>query len=249
MIDRSAYLERIGHTGTAQPDLATLRSLHKRHMMSIPFDNTDVLAGGLSLNDLNRDVELSFRKIIEDARGGICFELNVPFQLLLDDIGFDTMRLVVEVGNEDGYFNDHFSHVVIAVVMSGNYWLADVGFGRPSFIEPLALRPGIHEQYGCQYEIVQRNRYHEVYRRPHNGPWLPLYRFVLEDVSRSDSIVFGSDDPETLMCQVPVCARATERGQLALLGRQLVTVVNGLESSTVLTKLDYAEAVSAILQG
>ena len=39
------YLERIGHGWQVRPDLETLRSLHRAHVTSIPFEALDVQLG------------------------------------------------------------------------------------------------------------------------------------------------------------------------------------------------------------
>ena len=40
MFNTETYLARLGHTGPVQADLRTLRELHRKHMINIPFDNS-----------------------------------------------------------------------------------------------------------------------------------------------------------------------------------------------------------------
>ena len=44
-MDREAYLRRIGYEGAADPTLATLRGLHRAHLLSVPFENLDIHQG------------------------------------------------------------------------------------------------------------------------------------------------------------------------------------------------------------
>ena len=44
-MDLQAYLDRIGFEGTPRRDLATLRALHSRHLLAIPYENLDVQLG------------------------------------------------------------------------------------------------------------------------------------------------------------------------------------------------------------
>jgi N-hydroxyarylamine O-acetyltransferase len=44
-MDLRAYFDRIGFTGEARPDLATLRALHRAHLLAIPYENLDVQLG------------------------------------------------------------------------------------------------------------------------------------------------------------------------------------------------------------
>jgi N-hydroxyarylamine O-acetyltransferase len=41
-LDVAAYLRRLRYTGTVEPTLISLRSLHRRHMETVPFENLDI---------------------------------------------------------------------------------------------------------------------------------------------------------------------------------------------------------------
>src|SRR5260370_8617397 len=83
-MDPEAYLERIGYRGPTLPSLNVLRRLHRRHLLSIPFENLDI--------HLHRPIILSeaafYDKIIKHHRGGFCYELNGLFANLLQERGF-----------------------------------------------------------------------------------------------------------------------------------------------------------------
>ncbi len=78
MMDRSAYLARIGYEGALTPAIETLRGLHRAHVMTVPFENLDIHLG----RPISLDPADLFRKIVVDRRGGYCFELNGLFALL-----------------------------------------------------------------------------------------------------------------------------------------------------------------------
>ena len=42
-VDTQRYLQHIGFTGAARPDLPTLQQLHHRHMLSVPFENLSII--------------------------------------------------------------------------------------------------------------------------------------------------------------------------------------------------------------
>jgi N-hydroxyarylamine O-acetyltransferase len=42
-MEKEAYLERIGYSGSREPGVETLRQLHRAHMLSVPFENLDIL--------------------------------------------------------------------------------------------------------------------------------------------------------------------------------------------------------------
>ena len=76
------YLERIGFTGKAQPDLATLQSLHLLHPCAITFENLDSWCGITP----SLDEEAVFNKLVMQQRGGYCFEHNQLFLRVLQTI-------------------------------------------------------------------------------------------------------------------------------------------------------------------
>lgn len=67
------YLERIGFQGTARADRETLFQLHEAHFKTVPYENLDIFLYG-KVADL--DTESVYEKIVNNHRGGYCFELN-----------------------------------------------------------------------------------------------------------------------------------------------------------------------------
>src|SRR5438477_9106660 len=89
----TAYMRRLGYNGSPAPTIATLRALHRAHMVSIPFENLDISLGRpIILSD-----EAFFHKIIEKRRGGFCYELNGLFAALLRALGFSVALLSAQV--------------------------------------------------------------------------------------------------------------------------------------------------------
>jgi N-hydroxyarylamine O-acetyltransferase len=149
-LDVDAYLHRVGFTGPLAPDLATLRTLHRAHVTTIPFENLDVILGrGVSV-DLD-DVQA---KLVAQRRGGYCYEHGILFAAVLARIGFEVERLLVRTGDPLEHPRPR-SHMVLRVTVDGAPWLADVGFGS-GLLEPIPFAPaGPFRQGAWWYEIVQ----------------------------------------------------------------------------------------------
>ena len=82
------YLGRIGLalSDFTRPDLDFLKKLQMAHILSVPYENVDVIFGksiSLDENDL-------FEKIVINRRGGLCFELNTIYNRLLVELGYKT---------------------------------------------------------------------------------------------------------------------------------------------------------------
>jgi len=149
-----AYLARIGYSGPTEPSAETLRALHRAHMLAVPFENLDIHIGRPILCD-----EAAFlHKIVNEHRGGFCYELNGAFAALLRVLGFRVTLLSARVAAADGNYSPEFDHLTLRVDLpgiAGSAWLADVGFGD-SFIEPLLLLPGLEQpQIGRVYRLVE----------------------------------------------------------------------------------------------
>ncbi len=128
-----SYLDRIGHRGPTPLSLESLRRLHKKHLLSIPFENLDIHLGCPII--LSQDA--FYEKIIAHKRGGFCYELNGSFAALLTSLGFKVRMLSARVARKNGGFTPEFDHMTLLVTMKDR-WLADVGFGE-SFTEPKRL--------------------------------------------------------------------------------------------------------------
>lgn len=133
-MDTQRYLQHIGFTGAARPDLPTLQQLHHRHMLSVPFENLSIIYHqGIWLAP-----EALFSKVVERNRGGFCYELNTLFALLLREIGFRVSFISGEIRARVGHFGPPYDHLALRVDLEDQAWLVDVGFGD-SFLTPLKI--------------------------------------------------------------------------------------------------------------
>ncbi|MFI6847574.1 arylamine N-acetyltransferase [Kitasatospora sp. NBC_00085] len=154
-VDVEKYFARIGWDGEPTPTLATLRSLHHAHVLGIPFENLDVVIGSVP----SLDVADLHTKLVEEARGGYCFEHNTLFAAVLDQLGFEVTRLTgrVRVGARAGEIRPR-THMVLAVRVPGDpgRYLADVGYGSiGALLEPLPMIPGqVREAAGRVHRLV-----------------------------------------------------------------------------------------------
>ena len=56
-----------------------------------------------------------YRKIVDEGRGGFCYELNGLFDELLRYVGFKTRLISARVFREDGTTGPEFDHAAIIV--------------------------------------------------------------------------------------------------------------------------------------
>src|ERR1051326_805528 len=123
-MNTTAYLDRIGYRGPVMPTADVLRRLHLAHLQTVPFENLDISRG----RKIAMDEEAFVRKLVEERRGGFCYELNGAFAALLRALGFKVTLLSARVPREDGSDGPEFDHLTLRVDLEEPR-LADVGFG------------------------------------------------------------------------------------------------------------------------
>lgn len=131
--DVQAYLHRIGIDAPAGVGIDALTRLQLAHLQAVPFENLAIFAG----RSVTTDNRWTFSKVVDQARGGWCFELNGAFAQLLEALGFTVQRLAAAVLL--GGPNKIVDHLVLEVVLDQPY-LVEVGFGDNAPIVPLPLQ-------------------------------------------------------------------------------------------------------------
>ena len=226
-MDAKAYLERIGYWGSTRPSLSVLRELHRRHLLSIPFENLDI--------HLRRPIILSeaafSNKIIKHRRGGFCYELNGSFALLLKRLGFKVSILSARVAKRDGGLTADFDHMTLLVQLK-HLWLADVGFGD-SFTEPKRLDISSPQpDRGRDYRLVRKGGWTLLSRRnEQNGRWEPQYKFGLRPRKLREfapRCVWQQTSPRSHFKKGRLCTRLTLSGRLTLTDTKFI-VTHGSE--------------------
>ncbi|KAF4090925.1 hypothetical protein AMELA_G00031140 [Ameiurus melas] len=127
VMDLQEYFGRIGFSGTYEkPDLATLRTVHELHVMSVPFENLSIHCGERNTMDL----WIIYEKIVRNRRGGWCSENNLLFSWVLREMGYKYTTLGSRVFNTlKNDFNPMDSHLINMVEIDGKSYIADVSFG------------------------------------------------------------------------------------------------------------------------
>jgi N-hydroxyarylamine O-acetyltransferase len=225
-MDVLRYLERMNYRGRRDVTAETLRELHKAHLLAIPFENLD--------NHLGRkivlDEEKVVSKILDERRGGICYELNGAFCALLRAMGFDVSMLAAGVARDEGGFDPPFDHLTLMVQLEDR-WLADVGFGD-SFREPLLLdERGEQVQNDDAYRLVDADDFVVVERRKADE-WKPEYRFTLEPhayADFADMCHYHQTSPESIFTRRRACTLATEDGRITVSDMRVIITDHGVK--------------------
>ncbi|MFY9559626.1 MAG: arylamine N-acetyltransferase [Terriglobales bacterium] len=231
VVPAQAYLDRLGYQGPLTPGSEVLRSLHRAHMFAVPFENLDIGLGRQIVCDESRFLH----KIVNERRGGFCYEMNGAFAALLRELGFQVTLLSARVSGDDGSDGPEFDHLALRVELE-QPWLADVGFGD-SFVEPLRLEPGLEqEQFGRRYRITAGESGLHLEANA-DGTWKKQYVFTLQPRQLSEFAAmchYHQTSPDSPFTRKRVCSLATPAGRITVSGDKLIETSNGVREERVL---------------
>jgi N-hydroxyarylamine O-acetyltransferase len=179
VFDLESYLARIGLEG-GDPQLA---DVHRAHVTSIPFETLDPQRGmavSLAEGDLTR-------KLVQQRRGGYCFEQNLLLKMALEALG---ARVDLYLGRgllgADPSAPRPRTHLLLGVEWHQERWHADVGFGGGTLLEPMRWGPGEDaEQAGWRYRLLERDGEY-VLQSARGEVWVDLYEFLPRPVPMAE---------------------------------------------------------------
>ena len=231
------YLSRI-NLGETRLDvnLPSLRSLQRAHLLAIPFENLDIHWK----RPITIDPARFFSKIVEQRRGGFCYELNGLFNDLLRGLGFRTRLVSARVfnGNEHG---PEFDHAAIIVTIDDDEYLADVGFGAFT-AEPLRFALDDEQQDANGTFLIRKREddYFEVLKRE-DGRWRSEY--IFRDAARdlvefSEMCDFQQYSPQSHFTKGKLCSIMTDSGRKTLTDKSFIVTMEGRKDEMSITSED-----------
>uniref|UniRef100_A0A8C5AT48 Nuclear envelope phosphatase-regulatory subunit 1 n=1 Tax=Gadus morhua TaxID=8049 RepID=A0A8C5AT48_GADMO len=195
------FFKRIGFSGPFEkPDQATLNAIHKRIVMTVPFENLSIHCG----EKIGMDHKAIFNKIVREQRGGWCMEGNYLLAWVLRELGYDSVMLGARV--TFGNANDPSapeSHLINMVTIDGRRYIADVSFGLSFQIwEPIELVSGKdHTEAAGVFRLIDQD-----------GLWFfektsRKQKILNPDLAKSDLKAFERRLTEYVSCLQPATGR------------------------------------------
>lgn len=223
----TTYLSRIGATRPAAPTLGALASLHRAHLLAVPFENLDIGLG----RPIRLDLPHMHAKVVGARRGGYCYELNPLFAALLRSLGYTVSLVSARVAVGDGRLTDEFDHLALLVSspLLEQVQLADVGF-VDAFVEPIPLLDGVeHQEPGKQVGLT-RDGERWVYRENDGNGWQPQYVFTTTPRALADFAArnaWQQQAPESHFTRGRVVSLATDAGRVTISRDRLIITSGG----------------------
>ena len=222
------YLRRIKMPKdvTPLPTYSYLRELQYRHVLSVPYENLDIVNGipiSLKIDDL-------YQKIVVRHRGGYCFELNALFAELLKQIGFDVTSYFARYLRGESEIPMR-RHRVLKVKCADGVYICDVGIGQVAPRYPLKLEENfIQEQFGEKYQFQKDAQLGWVLYEWKNGEWAKYFSFFEEEQLEIDFVqpsFYCEKHPDSVFNKTYIVAVKTPIGRKSLNDREYKEFENG----------------------
>jgi N-hydroxyarylamine O-acetyltransferase len=222
--DLDRYLRRIGHKGSVRPDFQTLASLVRLHARTIPFENLNPLLG----EPVPLDPASLQRKLIEQGRGGYCYEQNLLLAGMLRTAGFEVSmhaaRILWQV--PAGEVRPR-THMLLRAALPEGAYLADVGLGGMTLDSPLRLDVEVAQPTGLEpFRILRPDARHYELQARLGSVWTPLYSFDLQEQHLADYELWSwylCNHPDSHFRSSLFAARTHDGARTALLNNRLTT--------------------------
>ena len=225
MVSVPAYLAGIGYSGPTALTADTLRAIHHAHLLTVPFENLDIALR----RKIVIDEDAFVRKVVEQRRGGFCYELNGAFAALLRALGFPVTLLSARVARDQGGEGPEFDHLTLRVDLEER-WLADVGFGE-SFVEPLRMEAGLEQlDPAGTFRLTNLPDGLQLEKLEPEGHWKRQYSFTLLPRSLEQfagMCHYHQTSPDSSFTHNRVCTKATTDGRITLSRMRLIVTRNG----------------------
>ena len=181
-------------------DKASLDYFMERYMMTVPFENINVqnqVPISVNTDDL-------LDKVINQHRGGFCYEMNHLFGTYLEKKGFAVHRASGTVHTPDGGVALEGSHMSLYTILNDTYYVTDVGFGDlPLHAIPIShpSQPVSISDINGEFRAIfdKEDCYHV--QKLKNNKWTTLYHAYLEPQSIqdfSDKIIYNESNPNSI---------------------------------------------------
>uniref|UniRef100_A0A3B1JK64 arylamine N-acetyltransferase n=1 Tax=Astyanax mexicanus TaxID=7994 RepID=A0A3B1JK64_ASTMX len=250
-MDLREYFKRIGFSGLYdKADLDTLCTIHKLHVMTIPFENLSIHCG----EKITMDLKVIYEKIVCDHRGGWCCESNLLFSWVLKEMGYKCITLGGKVFNSlKNDFSPMDMHLINMVEIDGKPYIADVSFGMSCQIwQPLELiagkdqpqPPGVFRLLndGDKWILEKTGRKAQVQNEAFANSNVidkrlkkTMYSFCLTSRAADyflETSEYLQTSPESLFTQKSICSLQTPTGLKAMVGWNYWEIIFNPEEET-----------------
>lgn len=235
------YLHRIKFSSAITLSSETLSGLQKAHIATVPYENLDILRG----IPLSVDPHIIYKKVVENRRGGFCFELNGLFAELLVSLGFTVVSYLSRFLFNRPEDLPIPTHRVLKVTCDVGTFIADVG----TFVDaPHTALRFVKEEVqtdGCQSYMYREDPVlgQVLYQfDKETGAWKRFYSFMEYPFTHNDFAApsfYTEKHPDSRFAKEPMISIKKEDEYIVLYGNKLIRTKNSVTSKQIIEDADF----------
>lgn len=200
------------------PTLDAFNYYMERFMLTIPFENISIQNKETISVNLNH----LFNKLIQQHRGGFCYEMNHFFGSYLESKGFKVYRMSATVHQPNGNYSPKGSHLSLVVLINDEYYIADVGFGDLPLqalpITSIEATQSIFEKTG-QFRAIFETPTTYLLQKLEETTWVTRYKakFKSYDIHDFDEMInYNTSNPESIFVKQLMITKPQEFGRATM---------------------------------
>lgn len=225
------------------PTLDALNYYLQHFMLTVPFENIDVQNG----IPIKVDIAHLFDKIINNQRGGFCYELNTLFKYYLNQQGYTAESVSATIHTPAGGRSQPGSHMSTLVTIDDNQYIADVGFGdlplkalRVTTIE----NPDPVIDINGQFRAILMREQNVHLQKLIDDQWQTLYEAEL--IPRAieefeDNIEYNQSNPNSIFVKQLLITQSQSFGRATMTFNHLTLTKQGQKEQQDVTKDNYRQ--------
>lgn len=185
-LDFEKLLEENGYYQLDQEieKIALVQQIFSQHF---PFENIDVLLR----DDKPITEQFLYKKMLEQQRGGLCYEQNGLLYLILKKLGFDVTLVAGTMWRADRWAIEG-THAIVIYQRDGELFVIDNGSGNQLTLQPLQLDgdPVVNQSGKYRLRMKKTERGTMITERFTDEGWVLWYAFspVAIDISQLTKI-------------------------------------------------------------
>lgn len=224
------FLQRIGLEEELPVNAVTLEKLIKSSLIHIPFENLDAIEKNIAPS---LEIEDIYQKVVEEQRGGWCFELNKLLLEVLKGMGYACYPIAVRIVWMRPALTAA-THRATIVELDQKLYYVDIGYGGPGPKGLVALEEGIQEIGGVKFRVATLGNNIWQIEREYEDDFSRMLYFELKEAVEIDFNLpnfYCAKNENVIFSSRIVCNLMTEDGNIGLNDRVL-TIKKGNETVT-----------------
>lgn len=211
------FFERIGLPCDTKVEKSCefLKLVQYKAVVSIAYENLDILRR----KPLDLSYDGLFAKIVDNHRGGYCFEVNGLLAHILRDMGFDVKEHFARFLRGEASVPMR-RHRILSVAVGDERCFCDIGIGQTAPRHPLLIREGlVQEQFGESYKFERDEALGWVLYDLYEGKWRQFISFTEDEQFDIDFVqpsYYCETHPDSVFTKAPMLSVKTKDGRKTL---------------------------------